>query len=347
MPSPPRKQPRGQRDLSLPHEERRLEVGAPEHGLRLDAFLSRRLAWRSRASLQHTIAEGRVRVLPFKEPQGAEIGRLRPGLKLRAGQEVVVLLDAARLHPEAGPRLWQPDAVPVIFEDGNLLAVNKPPHLNLYPTRRHRAGSLLELIHEREREIRGESSYPPTPCHRLDRETTGLLLLARSRQTRAALQRQFEERTVVKVYLALVAGAPAEDEGTIELPLGRDLGSRVEIRQGVRADGQPARTAWRLRRRRSGRALLELRPATGRQHQLRAHLAAIGHPIVGDKLYLGGDRLFLRSLEGELTETDRRRLGLERQALHSWRLAFRHPLGGRQIELEAPLWPDMAALVEP
>ena len=110
--------------------------------------------------------------------------------------------------------------------------------------------------------------------------------------------------------------------------------------------GSTATTDWRVRARLRGRTLLELRPRTGRQHQLRVHLAKIGHPIVGDKLYLGGDELFLRSLEGPLGERDLERLGMERQALHAWRMDLEHPVTGKRLRIEAPLWPDLAAATE-
>jgi 23S rRNA pseudouridine1911/1915/1917 synthase len=202
-------------------------------------------------------------------------------------------------------------------------------------------------VHERQRLEEGDSSYPPTLCHRLDRETSGLVLFARNRSARAEISRQFEELAVRKSYLALVEGELDEGEGTIRLPLGRDPRSRVEIKKGVRKDldGRPAVTAWRVRQRLSGRTLVELHPRTGRQHQLRAHLAAIGHPIVGDKLYHGGDDLFLRSLEGDLSPEDLASLGHDRQALHAWRLGLQHPATGEPLDLEAPLWPDIAELL--
>ncbi len=252
----------------------------------------------------------------------------------------------------AGERTYEPRQIPVLHEDDQLVGVSKPPLLNVYPTRRHRAGSLIELIHERRRlgpaGRKAERGVPPTPCHRLDRETSGLLLFANGRQARDHLQQQFETRTVEKSYLAVVVGAVAGDRGRIELPIERDPESAVEIRARAREGGAGKRavTRWRVRQRLDGKTLVELRPETGRQHQLRVHMAALGHPIVGDKLYLGGDELFLRSLEGELPAADLEALGLYRQALHAWSLRFVHPRTGEALRLEAPLWPDIAALLE-
>ena len=340
-----RKAPRGQRDMSLPVHEWRFEVGSPDHGNRLDSFLAERLDWRSRNRVQAAIRQNQVEVRPHKDPQQALIGDLKPGLRLRRGQEIVVRLPAPQNEPGAGERRWQPDEIPVIFEDRDLLAVNKPPHLNVYPSRRHRAGSLIELVHEALRLRHGPSDYSPTLCHRLDRETSGLVLFARNRAARAEISRQLEEREVSKTYLALVVDEIDTEEGRIDLPLGRDGSSKVEIKSVVTESGQQAATTWRVVRQLAGRTLVELTPETGRQHQLRAHCAAIGHPIVGDKLYLGGDDLFLTSLDRPLSGEEIAALGLERQALHAWKLSFTHPTSGDHTELEAPLWPDMAALL--
>jgi RluA family pseudouridine synthase len=182
-------------------------------------------------------------------------------------------------------------------------------------------------------------------CHRLDRETSGLVLFAKNRRSRAEISRQLEERQAEKAYLALVVGRMSADKGRIDLPLGRDSASAVEIKTVVTSAGQPASTEWRVVRRLDDRTLLELLPRTGRQHQLRAHCAAIGHPIVGDKLYLGGDDMFLKSLDGPLPEEDFASLGHDRQALHASVLTLTHPTIDERLRLEAPLWPDMAQLI--
>jgi 23S rRNA pseudouridine1911/1915/1917 synthase len=330
--------------MSLPEHEWRFEVGAPDHDQRLDAYLARRLEWRSRNRIQAAIRAGRVEIRPHKDPQQALVGTLKPGSRLRRGQEVVVRLPAPQAEPGAGARRWQIDQIPLVFEDEHLLAVNKPPHINVYPSRRHRVGSLIELVHEAHRARHGAVDYAPTLCHRLDRETSGLVLFARNRQARAEVSRQFEERRVTKTYLALVRGEIDGDSGHIDLPLGRDGSSAVEIRSTVTGEGQVASTRWRTARRLPGRTLLELTPETGRQHQLRAHCAAIGHPIIGDKLYLGGDELFLKSLDRPLRNDEITFLGLDRQALHAWKLELRHPATGEPLELEASLWDDMARL---
>lgn len=342
------KKRRGQRDLSLPYVERVWEVGQPEHGQRLDVFLAARVDWHSRAGVKRLIGEDRVEVRPGKDPQRAAVGALRDGMKLRWGQEVVLRLPEPGAAADAPPAPCEAGALEVLHEDEWTVAVNKPPHLSVHPSKGHLSGSLIHLIHERHRARRGGDDVP-TLCHRLDRETSGVVLAAKDQLSRTRLGRQFEARTVGKTYLAVVAGDMAEDGGVIELPIGRALVSEVRLKMAVRHDegGLPSRTEWRVARRLPGRTLVELRPRTGRQHQLRVHLAAIGHPILGDKLYLGGEEVFLRSVQGAMTEEDRRLLVLDRQALHAWKLLVEHPMTGRPLEIEAPLWEDLRRCVEP
>jgi 23S rRNA pseudouridine1911/1915/1917 synthase len=349
-PLPERKRRRGQRDLSLPYQEWRFDVGAPEHGQRLDRFLNGRLDWRSRTGIQQIIEDGHVQVLPHKDPQHAEIGRLRTGLKLRVGQEVVVRLDAPGSEDAAPIEDGvDPTDLEVVFEDEHLVAVNKSPGLNVHPSHGHLLDSVIQRIHIRHTALFGKTRDMPTLCHRLDRETTGLILAAKDQLSRTRLGRQFEARSVRKAYLAVVVGEIPEEEGSIELPLGKDLDSKVRLRIGVSgaADAWPSETRWKVRQRWSGFTLVELYPQTGRQHQLRVHLAAIGYPILGDKLYLGGDEVFLRHIRDELTPADHELLGLQHQALHSWRLSFEHPFTGERMELEAPLWPTITTLLPP
>ena len=347
-PLPERKRRRGQRDLSLPYQEWRFDVGTPEHGQRLDAFLNGRLDWRSRTGIQQIIEDGAVEVLPNKDPQRAEVGRMRTGLKLRCGQEVVVRLDAPGSEDvEVIEDGVDPTDLDVLFEDDQLVAVSKAPGLNVHPSHGHLLDSVIQRIHIRHTALFGKTRDMPTLCHRLDRETTGLILAAKDQLSRTRMGRQFEARTVKKAYLAVVVGEMPEDEGAIKLPLGKDFDSEVRLRIGVQpaGEGWPSETLWKVRKRWDNRTLVELYPQTGRQHQLRVHLAAIGFPVLGDKLYLGGDSVFLRHIKKELTDDDRALLGSEHQALHSWKLAFEHPFTGEALELEAPLWPSIAALV--
>lgn len=337
---PVKKPRRGQRDLSLPYQEWRFEVGEPEAGERLDAFLAARLDWRSRTLVQRAIDEGAVQVLPFKDPQRAEVGAVRAGLRLRRGQEVVVRFDAPggeeATRPPAASGIESAVQLQVVYEDEHILAINKPPGIAVHPSKGHLTGSLIHLIHERHRLLHGEAGDVPTLCHRLDLETTGLILAAKDQLSRTRLGKQFERRSVKKAYLALVVGVMREDEGVVDAPIGSALGSSVRLKMGIREDGAGLRavTRWRVRERQSDRTLVELYPETGRQHQLRVHLAHLGHPIVGDKLYLGGDEVFTRGVEGRLTPEDLAVLGQDHHALHSWKLTFEHPFTGFEMTLD-------------
>lgn len=343
---PEKKQPRGQRDLSLPVREYRYEVGIPDHGVRLDLFLAARVSWRSRSGVKELISAGAVEVLPFKDPQQAPVGAIRDGLRLRTGQEVVLRVP----EPGASAAPAGPDAsgLEVVHEDDWVIAVNKPPFVSVHPSKGHLTGSLLHLLHERHRRLYPGATEVPHLCHRLDRETSGVLLAAKNALSRSRLGRQFENRSIVKTYLALVRGAVSAESGSIDLPLGSALTSGVRLKMAVRydSDGLPALTEWSVARRAAGLTLLECRPRTGRQHQIRVHLAAIGHPIVGDKLYQEDEQIFVRSLNQAMTAEDRALLRLERQALHAWRLTFEHPFTGLQTTVEAPLASDIAALLD-
>ncbi|MDP6941256.1 MAG: RluA family pseudouridine synthase [Planctomycetota bacterium] len=349
-PRPPRKKRRGQRDLSLPYVEQVFGVGEPEHGGRLDSFLAARVSWRSREGVRKFITDGWVQVMPGKDPQQAEVGAIRRGLKLRMGQEVVLRMPAPK--PDANQPAPNPgeDNLECIFEDDWLVAVNKPPNISVHPSKGHLTGSLIHLVHERHRRHFPNAEEVPTLCHRLDRETSGVMLCAKDQLSRTRIGRQFEARTVQKTYLALVVGEIPEENGVMDQPLGRSNNSAVRLKMGVREDGegQPSLTEWSVVRRFpetgecSPKTLVELRPKTGRQHQLRVHLAAMGYPILGDKLYLGGDDVFIRHVNGELTSEDHGLLGMDRQALHAWKLEVEHPMTGKRITLEAPIWPDMS-----
>jgi 23S rRNA pseudouridine1911/1915/1917 synthase len=153
--------------------------------------------------------------------------------------------------------------------------------------------------------------------------------------------KQFEKRKVKKEYYAIVHGVPDRDEGTIDLPIGAARASKVELKMTTLSDGQPSRTDWNVVERRSDCALLACRPITGRQHQIRVHLEAIGHPVVGDKLYGVDEELFQKGLDGTLDAADWKRLGLERQALHHHRIEFVTPATGERLVVESTLPQDM------
>jgi 23S rRNA pseudouridine1911/1915/1917 synthase len=205
----------------------------------------------------------------------------------------------------------------VLHEDADLLVVNKPAGLVCHPTK---AGACSSLI-GRVRLHLGEAAHAHL-VNRLDRETSGIILVAKGDEAARALRRLWENRRVEKEYLAVVHGCVREGQGTIEAPLGKDEQSRVAIKDCVRPDGAPARTDYRVEQSNASFTLLRVRPLTGRKHQIRIHLAHLGHPIVGDKLYGGDEDLYLALVENRLTAQQREGLILPHHALHACALRF-------------------------
>jgi 23S rRNA pseudouridine1911/1915/1917 synthase len=210
--------------------------------------------------------------------------------------------------------------IEVLHEDESLLVVNKPAGLVCHPTK----GDVYSSLISRLRLYRGDGAV--FLVNRLDRETSGVTLAAKTPEAAREVGKLFESRAVRKEYRAIVCGHPASEAGEIDAPLGRAEGSPVAIQDAVRADGAPAVTRWRVLERfsRDGSAFasLSVEPGTGRKHQIRIHLAHAGHPIVGDKLYGGDPECYLRFVERRLTEADRRILRLPNQALHAGFLGF-------------------------
>jgi 23S rRNA pseudouridine1911/1915/1917 synthase len=341
------------RDLSRKLEQVELAVRASDLRMRaeaveirLDRFLALHMPWRSRNSIQGLIRDGYVYVdaaAPDRpEGSGEALQETRPARRLRDRSRVVVVVPEG-LRIEVTPVV--DDALEVLYEDEELLAVDKPPMLAVHPSGRHLADTLIQRVHAR----RGAGELPrgarPRLCHRLDRETSGIVLVGLEPRAHAEIRRQFEEHEVEKEYLAIVQGAPERDQGVIDLAIGSARASRVGLKMACRSDGDEARTAWRVLERHRGCALLLCRLYTGRQHQIRVHMEAIGHPLVGDKLYGYGDDYFVRYHEGRLTPEDIARLELPRQALHHHRLAFRQPRTGERVVVTSPLAPDMAAFL--
>ena len=318
------------RDLSVPVRALEFVVGAPEAGVRFDTALRTHFPWRSREHFQRMIDRGEATVN----------GRARKAsLKLRAGDQVSVRIPVAPGAPEKESA----DGLSILYEDEALVAIDKQSGVVVHPTGRVRHGTLINFLHARYRRpdaSEGRSDVVPRLAHRLDRDTSGVVLVVKDRRLDAIVTRAFHRREVEKTYLALVAGRPTADSGTIDLPLGPAPNAQTKLEMTVREDGRPSRTRWRVRERFARHALLEVQPLTGRTHQIRVHLRAIGHSIVADHLY--GD---LRPLRRSTVETDVADeddvLLLDRLGLHAHRLSLAHPSTGKAHSIESPIPADL------
>jgi 23S rRNA pseudouridine1911/1915/1917 synthase len=290
--------------------EREFVAGPDAAGERLDVALAPHAG--SRAAAQRLIDAGRVTV----------DGRPRPKRHVLAGGE--------RIAFEPEEPTAAPDAPPapftVAWEDEHLIVVDKPAGVVVHPGQGNRTGTLVQALAGRV--AGGEDPERPGVVHRLDRDTTGLLVLARSEAVHAALKRELAQRELTREYLALVVGRPAARAGTIDAPLGRDR--RVRTRVSTDTDEpRPAITHFETERALPDSTLLRVRLETGRTHQIRAHLQAIGTPVAGDPEY-GRPGIY----------------GLERQFLHAEHLAFPHPVTGAPVDVRSPLPEDLAAALE-
>jgi 23S rRNA pseudouridine1911/1915/1917 synthase len=279
-------------------------------GERLDAFLAPHVG--SRAAAQRLIEAGAVLV----------DGRPRPKRhRVAAGERVAVQ------ERDVPPPAEAPEArFTVAYEDEHLLVVDKPAGVVVHPAHGHASGTLVQALAGRV--AGGDDPERPGVVHRLDRDTSGLLVLARSEPAHAALKAQLQRRNVIREYLALVEGRPAARRGTIEAPLGRDRRARTRMSSET-DDPRPAITHFETERTLPRVTLLRVRLETGRTHQIRAHLLAIGHPVAGDPEY-GRAGLF----------------GLERQFLHAERLALAHPITGAELDLRSPLPGELVGALE-
>jgi 23S rRNA pseudouridine1911/1915/1917 synthase len=290
----------------------RLTVGPGDAGQRLDALLAEPLGSRARA--QRLIEAGAVRV----------DGRAVPKRWLvEAGQLVEV--DEAEAAPAPADVAARVDfAVP--YEDEHLMVIDKPAGLVVHPAKGHLTGTLAQALEGRA--FGGGDAWRAGIVHRLDRDTSGLMVVAKSELVHARLKAELQRREITREYLALVEGRPPARTGTIDAPIGRDR--RVRTRMSTDTDSPRASvTHFELIEALSGFTLLRVRLQTGRTHQIRVHLQAIGHPVAGDPEY---GRAGL--------------LGLERQFLHAARLAFAHPLSGEAVDVSSPLPADLAAALE-
>ena len=302
-------------------------------GERTDRFLAASLPDLSRSRLKGLIEEGRVSRddRPMREPADP----------VRAGATYVVTLPA----PVAAVPVAQDIPFPILYEDRDLLVLDKPAGLVVHPAPGNEDGTLVNaLIAHCGEDLPGiGGERRPGIVHRLDKDTSGVMVVAKTEQALAALSAAFAARDLDRAYLALVWGVPAPAVGEIEGAIGRDPRERKRMAIVARG-GKPALTRYRtLAQRDMAVALLECRLATGRTHQIRVHLASRGHPIVGDPLYL---RRVPAAARGLAEDVRRRLLDFPRQALHAARLGFSHPRTGEALSFTTPPPPDMRELLD-
>jgi len=298
---------------------------APEHaGQRLDRFIQHRIPRLSRTRAQEV-----VRACAYR----ADGTRRRASERVRAGETVVLVRP-----PFAEPNV--PLYFDVLYEDEAVVAIDKPSGLPVHPSATYHKNTLTYLLRQRF----GDDA--PQIAHRLDRETSGLLLCGRTRAAERDLKIGFENRRVSKRYLAIVRGVMPDDEGRIELPIDRAKeGLHILMEVTPKGEGYPSATRYRVVARKDDATLVSLAPESGRQHQLRVHLSALGFPIIGDKLYgPESSQPFLDYIETGMTDELRQRLGHDRQALHAYELEFTHPDKGEPMTLRAPLAEDLVRL---
>lgn len=305
-----------------------IELEVTEGGQRLDAYLAKALADLSRSRIQDLIERGLVWV---------EGRPSKPSLKLKGGERLKVVLPEELL-----PSPIEPEPIPleVLYEDRHLIVVNKPPGMLVHPTARVRKGTLVNAILHRCGDLEGiGGTLRPGIVHRLDKGTSGAIVVAKTEVAHRGLLEQFRERTVKKVYLALVYGA-LDGEGEVRLPIGYHPRYGLKrIPKGKKA--KEAVTLWRSREVLGPFTLLEVRPLTGRTHQIRVHMSAIGHPLVGDPVY--GRRRWRRQVPEALRPLVE---AFPRPALHAHVLGFRHPERGTWEEFTAPMPQDLEELID-
>ncbi|HET6946734.1 MAG TPA: RluA family pseudouridine synthase [bacterium] len=288
-------------------------VDAPALGGRLDRLLAEALPFLSRSRIQQLIRAGEVQV-------NGVVAR-KAGMRLEGGENLLVAL------PQPQPAGLEPEAVPleILYEDERVLAVNKPAGVVVHPSAGHERGTLVHAVLGHCPDLPGVGGLArPGVVHRLDRDTSGVILFAKDDQAHRSLQEAFRSREVEKVYLAIVDGHPPTPKGRIEAAVGRDPRSRVRMAIRPVGKGRAATTVYTVLETFREHSFVEVRPVTGRTHQIRVHLSFLGCPVTGDTTY------------GRKRAT----LPVDRQLLHAWKLSLRLPGAEKRTTLTAPLPAD-------
>ena len=310
----------------------KFQVSDEDEGKRLDVFLAARLPQYSRTILRNAIVAGTVTV------DGV---RTKVAYRLVSGQLVEVVVPKM---PRESP---VPEDIPLdlLYEDEQVVAVNKPPNMVVHPAKGHWSGTLASALafHFQQLSTIGGPTRPGI-IHRLDRDTSGVILVAKTDHAHQHLAKQFETRTIHKQYMAICRGVPDRDHDRIDQPIGMHPHQREKM--AIRANHSTSReaiTEFEVHRRYRGFCWLNLYPKTGRTHQIRVHLTHVGCPIVSDRLYAGHARITVGELTGERDDPS---IVLERQALHAKMIKFDHPITGQSLVVEAPVPDDLAGVID-
>lgn len=307
---------------------------------RIDRYLAARFTNFSRSAVQKWIKEGAVKVFDRPVKSSYEIRR----------DDVVTLeipiIEAERIEPENIP-------LDIIYEDDYLIAINKPPDIVVHPAGGHPSGTLVNaLAYHCQNLSRVNGPSRPGIVHRLDRDTSGVMLAIKSNLVHSKIARQFEDRKIEKEYIAVVEGEIELDSDVIERPIGRHIRDRKLM--AIRHDnGKSATTVYEVMERFRGYTLVKLMPETGRTHQIRVHMRSIGHPVVADFTYGSKDACYESELRGFDTSSAKGKEVkegeepiIERQALHAYKLKFFHPILNKMMEFKAELPADMSNLIK-
>ncbi len=310
-----------------------LHVKPTDEGKRLDVFVASQLSNHTRTFIAGLIGQQHLTV--NNRPK-------KPGYRVKSGDRISGIIPA----PVAIEMKAEPIALDILYEDDAIVVVNKQPGLVVHPAAGHDGGTLVNGLLYYCRDLGGiGGELRPGIVHRLDKDTSGTLVVAKNDRAHAHLSRQFKRRQVQKEYLALVHGAVIPSSGTIKLPIGRHPADRKRM-STVSTRGRTAETQWEIREEFESFTLLTIMLKTGRTHQIRVHCAAMQHSIVGDKVYR--PRRLEKTIARESNQPDKILQVLksaQRQMLHAWRLGFTHPQTDEQMVFESPLPPDMARVI--
>lgn len=306
-----------------------LTVADEESGMRLDSYLVKYFSKHSRVKLQRAIAAGGVTL---------DGGSAKSSTKLKAGQAVLFV------PPEVEKEGPIPEDIPldILYEDDDMVAINKPPAMVVHPAKGNWQGTLTSALafHFKNLSSVGGPTRPGI-VHRLDRDTSGVILVAKTDEAHQKLSKQFELRTVLKEYFAIVTPAPDRDRDVIDKPIGAHPYQREK--KAIRENHSTSKNAWsyyEVVERFEGFASIKVKPKTGRTHQIRVHMAHVGSPVICDRLYSGRAALSLKQFDRRVQPEDDRVI-LNRQALHAHRIEFAHPVSGDAMKLTAPLAKDI------